>query len=475
MSVLKAIEDSEKPVPRMIPPDTQQACIDLPGEAVRCVVHKPKLEIVLRKHRDVIFDIRLKAGAHYIVEADQSDFYNVRDKRIVMHKQKQLAKFKDGERLHLWVSRDFKGKLLLKAGTRLLGTFEPIALDSTKYATDPNVKPEPMVIGLGASAPGAIGQCTPADPYGTGTIQAAHNSIMAPWLKDMSAHGSQFDYAKAWASLTPPPPPDLKEYVVVAIAEDHEIQSQVKEQLDNGTAVIDSPEKIFKPITTASALTIASQSFLTVVKEGAWKETLGYAQEHWKQFSRLGMTVRVERKIKGKYVVAFTGKVIAKAGDTAAKQLAGYTLQHKVFKPPMGTPATAPLDGGYGRTGKAGYGGARRITLTTASNFKSGMKIQIIGTVVDLHGDFSTVFGTHGSKDLSEFLGRAGVSLLKAGATAAIGGALAAVFGGLLLTAGAPVLLVAGVVVLGYIAAATLLDITDSSFEIKERVAAIAR
>jgi len=51
--------------------------------------------------------------------------------------------------------------------------------------------------------------------------------------------------------------------------------------------------------------------------------------------------------------------------------------------------------------------------------------------------------------DLSEFLGRAGVSLLKAGATAAIGGALAAVFGGLLLTIGAPMLLVAGVVVLG--------------------------
>jgi ascorbate-specific PTS system EIIC-type component UlaA len=77
--------------------------------------------------------------------------------------------------------------------------------------------------------------------------------------------------------------------------------------------------------------------------------------------------------------------------------------------------------------------------------------------------------------DLSEFLGRAGVSLLKAGATAAIGGALAAVFGGLLLTIGAPMLLVAGVVVLGYIAAATLLDLVDGAFEIKERVAVAAR
>lgn len=113
--------------------------------------------------------------------------------------------------------------------------------------------------------------------------------------------------------------------------------------------------------------------------------------------------------------------------------------------------------------------------MTTASNFKSGLKIQVIGTIVDLYGDYSTVFGSDGSKDLSEFLGQAGVSLFKAGTTAAIGGALAAVFGGILLTAGAPVLLVAGVVVLGYIAAATVLDLVDSSFEIKERVAVATR
>lgn len=474
MSILKAIEDSKRPPAKVVPADTQQTCIDLPGEAIRCVVHKPKLEVVLRKHRDVIFDIKLQEGAKYTVEADQSDFYNARDKQLVMHRKKQHATFKDGERLHLWVSRDFKGKLTLKADQQILGSYEPIALDNTRYAPDPSIKPEPMVVALHSAKTGTIGQCTLEDPFGTGTIQAANHSIMAPWLKDMPAHGSQFDYSQALASQQREEV-QVQEYVVVAVAQEHELQPQVKAQLDAGQAVVDHPEKIFKPITAESVLTHAADSFLSTLQESAWKEAAGYAQEHWKQFTKLGMTVRIERKVKGKYVVAFTGKVLTKAVNSTAKQLAGYTLQKKVFKPPMGSHSTAPLDGGYGRTGKAGFGGAKRITLTTARNFKSGMKIQIIGTVVDLYGDFSNVFGSNGSRDMSEFLGRAGVSMLKAGATAAIGGALAAVFGGLLLTAGAPMLLVAGVVVLGYIAAATMLDIVDSSFEIKERVAAAAR
>lgn len=84
-----------------------------------------------------------------------------------------------------------------------------------------------------------------------------------------------------------------------------------------------------------------------------------------------------------------------------------------------------------------------------------------------------------GSRDLSEFLGRADVSLAKAGATAALGGILAAaltaaaaaIFG----VAGAPVFLVVGLVIGGYILAQTVVDKIDSSLEIKEKFAGIAR
>lgn len=148
MSILKAIKTDQKPTPRPLPADTQQVCIDLPGEAIRCVVHKPKLEIMLRKHRDVIFDLQVFKGTVYTVEADHGDFYNARDKKIVVHAKKQNVMFKDGERLHLWVARDFRGSLILKANGKVMGRYDPAVLDRTRYNADPAHKPAPMMIVL---------------------------------------------------------------------------------------------------------------------------------------------------------------------------------------------------------------------------------------------------------------------------------------------------------------------------------------
>ncbi|MFC3249110.1 hypothetical protein [Chromobacterium piscinae] len=111
------------------------------------------------------------------------------------------------------------------------------------------------------------------------------------------------------------------------------------------------------------------------------------------------------------------------------------------------------------------------------------MKIQGVGTVIDLYGDFATTFGDGKSNDMSEFFGRAGVSIFKAGSTAALGGLITA---GIMLTAAtaasavgvtitAPVWLGAMVVVGGYILAATVIDYADSAFNIKETVAGWAR
>lgn len=176
MSLLAAAAESRSPkkTPRIVPADTQQVCIDLPGEDVRCVVHKPKLEIMLRKHRDVVFEIQLFKGMSYTVEADQSDFYNARDKKIVQHTKKQTVTFKDGERLHLWVARNFKGRLILKANGKVLGRYEPSALDQTRYDAEPTTKPAPIMIVLKNGAtpapvstgPGAVGTCKANDPAG---------------------------------------------------------------------------------------------------------------------------------------------------------------------------------------------------------------------------------------------------------------------------------------------------------------------
>jgi hypothetical protein len=189
------------------------------------------------------------------------------------------------------------------------------------------------------------------------------------------------------------------------------------------------------------------------------------------------MTVSIEKAKLGKYRVVFRGRMLVRAARNAATQGAGWAMKNKIVKAPLGTPGSAWLDGGFGKTGKAGLGGAKRITLTSAANFKTGMKIQMIDTIIDLYGDYDKVFGEKGNNDFSEFLGRAGVSVAKAGATAALGALFAAgiVAIGAALAIAAPVWLALGLVVGGYVLAATVVDLLDEGFQIKERAALIAR
>ena len=487
LSIFDSLEkdrNANQPKTKPLPPKTQRVCIDLPGEEFSCYVTEPNVEVMLRKHRDVVFDIKLDNGASYSVEADQSDFYNARDKKLVERKKRHRVTFKDGERLHIWISRNFKGRLILKHGSVVLGEYFPNQLDRTVYGVDPITKPEPMVVALGkgAASPASFGMCTRDDPFGIAGNHEAQKALYEQWLKDMRTHGTTIDYSR-YLQPKEAEVNELQEYVVVVEVQAHEIQPQVRAQLESGKAVQDLPEKVFGDITVETALVAASAKFADAVFESTWKETAGYVQEHWKQFSKLGMTVRIEQKLKGKFVAVFKGKVLAKRiANAAAKQVAGVAAQKLkpvVQRVPLGSTGSAFLDGGFGKTGKAGYGGVKRIALTSASNFKAGMKIQIIGTVYDLYGDMTTVFGQDGSKDLSEFLGRASVSVVKAGATAALGSLLAAgVFaaaGAVATVASVPVVLVAGLVVFGYIGVAILIDLIDAAVDGKERVAQWAR
>lgn len=135
-----------------LPIDVQQHCIDLPGEKVQCFIHKANLEVVLRKHRDVIFDLKLKAGDTYTVYATESDFYNARDKQIVLKKHKDKVTFNDGERLHLWVSRGFKGQLVLESQGKVMMRVDPAHWDKAKYDATPSTKPAPIIVAINANA-----------------------------------------------------------------------------------------------------------------------------------------------------------------------------------------------------------------------------------------------------------------------------------------------------------------------------------
>lgn len=182
-SILKALEAAErKPSKLALPEDTQRVCIDLPGEDIRCHIYMPKLQIMLRKHRDVIFEIALFKGMTYTVEADQSDFYNARDKKLVEFKKKQRVSFTDGERMHLWVARGFKGHLILKANGKVLGRYEPRALDNKWYDDEPTTKPAPLILVM-KNQPAA----TPSTKLAASMARdRAAPDALAPWTPPQS-------------------------------------------------------------------------------------------------------------------------------------------------------------------------------------------------------------------------------------------------------------------------------------------------
>jgi hypothetical protein len=127
----------------------QEVCIDLPGESVQCWRSSDQVKVTLRKHRDVIFDLNLGAGKTYTVQSTHSDFYNARDKKLIFAKRREVASFNDGERLHLWVTRNFKGALELRSGNELLMKVTPNEIDQHQYDDAPKTKPAPIIITFG--------------------------------------------------------------------------------------------------------------------------------------------------------------------------------------------------------------------------------------------------------------------------------------------------------------------------------------
>ncbi|NNG25330.1 hypothetical protein [Telluria aromaticivorans] len=455
---------------------TQEVCIDLPGERVQCWRSSDQVKVVLRKHRDVIFDINLKSDTIYTVES-KSEFYSPRERKLL-----RKASFFDGQRLQIWVGREFKDTLILTANGVVLGKYKVVDLDPAIYGSDPKDKPEPLLIVLGKRelASDAAGMTT--DPLKLKQNQLDIFSVLEPKLPLLASMSStRFDYSYSAE------PPEVREYVAVTDVRPEEIRPEVLKELETGP-VTGKPSELFAATAPSSrdshlykalgavASTISGNEIVT---SNWFKESAGYLQEHLKSLDKILMTVRIEKKPKGQYGAILKGKPFVKVISAALAGKAAKTVHENVH---LGSKATSFIDGGFSKSGKAGYG-ARRIMLTAAENFKGGVKVQILGTVIDLFVDVHSVyFDEKGSKDLSEFLGRAGVTLVKAGLTAALGSVFAA--GGIaLVTAGAafaglaaaPVIAVVAVAIGGYIFAAAIVDFIDDGLSVKQTVAGLSR
>lgn len=163
----------------------QEVCIDLPGESVQCWRSADSVKVILRKQRDVIFDLRLAKGKKYTIQSTHSDFYNARDKKLVYAKRNDVVTFNDGERMHVWVTRNFKGALLLKCDDILMMKIEPNKIDQHQYDDDPKTKPAPLIIALGAPSK-LPNLATPKQPVETIVQSAAPRTAAAPVDEDCS-------------------------------------------------------------------------------------------------------------------------------------------------------------------------------------------------------------------------------------------------------------------------------------------------
>ena len=454
---------------------TQELCIDLPGETVRCWRSADHIKVILRKHRDVFFDINIQKASTYTIESI-SDFYSPRDKKLL-----RKVQFQDGEQFNLWIGRNFKGKLTLKSENNVIGVFEPNKIDAHEYGMDPKIKPEPLLIMVGKRELSSSFVCKVTDPHGISEAPGIFKPEFDPKLLALKSFGSSFSYQITLQ------PPEIKEYVAIVEATPDQIQPLVLNQLNSGVAVEGKVKDIFMlpteselgaDIYTAmrnAAIQISGNSFLN---SNMFKESAGYLQENWRQLNKVAMTVRIEKRVTGKYRVIFKGKPLTKIAAHLIGAAGSARVVHERVQ--MGSEKAAFLDGGYTRTGRNGYGGTKRILLTAAENFHAGLKIQVVGTIIDIIGDANAVyFDEKGSKDLSEFIGRAGVTVVEAGASAVIGSVLVAIFTAIFaaVSGAVAVPVIAGmmIAVAGYVVAATIVGVIDKEFDIKANIAGWAK
>jgi hypothetical protein len=119
--------------------------IDLPGQPIQCwTTDVDKVTVILKKHRDVVFDVDMSAGKTYTVWSEMSEMYDPKAKKL-LHPRETIS-FKDGDLLHLWIARNFQGKIYLYEGINLIGAYDVKKLDPSIESLDSAFKPAPINI-----------------------------------------------------------------------------------------------------------------------------------------------------------------------------------------------------------------------------------------------------------------------------------------------------------------------------------------
>jgi hypothetical protein len=423
-----------------------RVCIDLPGEPVECWA-ETDVTVLLRKHRDVIFDLAVKPGATYTVEAPEDWFYDVTKKKRVKQGQ-----FSDGQRYHIWISRDFKGYLLLKQNGKELQRYSMFQFGLSGGNSDPKVKPEPIIIAMHV------------DPRG-GAQRVAATPLMISGALPITDSQSLFDFANPTdASLRPLAPPQQWCPLPVHLAKDTPVESPQQAhvvEVDKQSI----PHELLDQVAAGGSAETAIDTNKIATRNWLLGQFAGMAafvsdnkewiRELWSEKFRL--TKIVHKRVGERWYVVFTGNPRSRELITAAR----YGVKHE---------KVLTIAGGAGSV-ESGIAAAWEGTKGTLK--KAGLIALIFTITLDtaewLH-DYQQV-GADGKpkRDFADLLGKIGIDFAKAGLSAAIASSLVGLAVALL--AGVIALPVAAIVVGTLVVAVIVgygLDLLDQKMHITD-------
>ncbi|WP_206951288.1 hypothetical protein [Trinickia acidisoli] len=436
------------------------ACIDLPGEPVDCWA-ETDLTVLLRKHRDVIFDIELKKGATYSVEATQDWMYDVKKKKRV-----QKGQFQDGERYHLWVGRDFKGELVLSMNGSVLHRYSLVALNLQGESSDPKVKPAPLILTLG-SQPGSRAQAqSTAAPQQSVSLFAKPSPLVCrntngelpgdAWWGGMIP----LDFGvKTSASTAATMPASLH-----AHAEEESVGHVFEVSLTNAPAEVVAFVENGGEDTALDTNKIVTRNWLIGQLAGGTsfvKDNVEELRDLWNRSFRLMQIVHP--KAGAKTYVVFRGNAALRKVITGTRYAA---KNSKILAITAGAGTFESVTAAAWEAGKGAFKRATGVALV----------FTIALDTAEWYRDYSKVDknGEH-SKDLFDLFAKVGVDLVGAGIAAVVSTAVVgALTTGLLaagLIAGAPIWAVGALVFGAAVAVGYLINVADNEFHITKRVA----
>jgi hypothetical protein len=435
-------------------------CIDLPGEPVKCWA-ETDLTVLLRKHRDVIFDIEFKKGATYTVEATDDWIYDVKLKKRV-----KKCQFKDGEKYHLWVGRDFKGELILSMSGSVLHRYSIATFNLRGESSNPEVKPAPLILTLG-SQPSALQR----PPFGAAPQQRESLFAKPSPLVCRNTNGEipgeawwgqmiPLDFGVAPTANTTWSTPTLmsthaEEETIVHVFEVSlmEAPAEVLAFVENGgeDTALDTNK-----IVTRNWLIGQFVGGVSFVKDN-FKEL----KDIWNRSFRL--TRIVHPKAGAKTYVVFRGNASLRKVITGTRYGA---KSSKILAITAGAGTFNSVNAAAWESGKGAFKRATGLALVFTISLDTA----------EWYRDYSKIDknGKH-SKDLFDLLAKIGVDIVAAGVDAAVSTAVVGALVTGLLAAGViastPVWAVSALVFGTYLAVGYLINLADSEFNITKRLA----